>query len=231
MQPAKLFFGVFFASAALTVNAIIPIPCATVASLTARECCPAPTPLLGLDDAFANPGPCGANFDPPRGSCQPINIPESEYDSTEKDVRKKWPVQYFNRTCVCAVRFGGVDCGECSYGYNDEGINCENKTIYPRKSVSSLDKSEWEHYHSYLKKIKVEPSRYMVATDVFSDDPQAVMDSLVRPTIYDLFVWVHHFVAKDNNITQGEKTTVHCSRYTVWNCKIVPWVSSLLNVR
>ena len=195
MQSAKLFFAVFFASMAIIANAIIPIPCANVASLTARECCPVPPNL-------PNAGQCGASLQEPRGRCQPIKIPESEYNSTEKDVRKKWPIQYFNSTCVCHERFGGFDCGECSYGYNDGG-DCKKKTIHQRRSVSSMNEEDWKRYHTYLRNIKETQSRYMVAKSE-SSNVQELMISLVQPTTYDLFVWIHHFVAKDNNITEGE---------------------------
>ena len=47
-------------------------------------------------------------------------------------------------------------------------------------------------------------SRYWVVTESFetavgeSTIPAAVNNSLVRPTVYDLFIWMHHFAAKDN---------------------------------
>ena len=193
LQLAMLFLAVFLA-AMVGVNAIIPEPCANMDDLTARKCCPTP------DYLDPNAGPCGAHLKVPRGSCEPIAIPESEYNSTETDVRKKWPIQYFNTTCFCNERFGGVDCGECSFGYNDNTTECR-KTTYPRLPVSALTPSDWEVYREALKSIKESPSRYWVAREVFSDDPQVVMDSLVKPTTYDLFIWLHHFVAKDNDAT------------------------------
>ena len=196
MQPAILFFAVFLASTAIDVDAIIPLPCADMDSLVARKCCPVPN-LAG------NPGPCGVNSD--RGSCELIRIPDSQYDSSERDVRKKWPIQYFTSTCVCNEKFGGVGCGECSYGYNDGTPSCVKKTVYKRPSVNSMNEDDWRYYRDkVLRVLKNTPSRYMVATKEFTEDILQLKNSLVRPTTYELFVWLHHLVAKDNNITQGE---------------------------
>ena len=186
------------------MGATIPKSCANIDDLAARRCCPIPEHL------GSNAGPCGANLDVSRGSCEPIAIPESEYNSNVTDVRKKWPIQYFNMTCVCNERFGGVDCGECSFGYNDDTTECR-KTTYPRLPVSAMTPSDWEVYLNALRSIKHSPSRYMVATDVFSDDPQDVIDSLVQPTTYDLFVWLHHIVAKDNDITLSKFPRRRCN--------------------
>ncbi|CAI8029359.1 Tyrosinase [Geodia barretti] len=190
-----LFLVFYLAAVVAVVNAIIPLPCANVEDLRARECCPTP------DYLGQNAGPCGSKLPESRGSCKAIEIPESEYNSSEKDVRKKWPIQYFKFTCVCNETFGGVDCGECSYAYNDNTTECTTKTLFPRLPVSEMSSNDWRVYHNALRSIKGSPARYMVATSPFSDDPQVVNDSLVQPTTYDLFVWLHHFVAKDNDIT------------------------------
>ena len=84
------------------VNAQIRIPCATNESLTTRTCCPVPDP-----NTFEDAGPCGVNLG--RGSCDPIAIPDSEFDANQKDVRMKGPIQYFNRTCVCEGRLTSAD--------------------------------------------------------------------------------------------------------------------------
>ena len=175
---------------AVKVNAIIPLPCANVESLGSRTCCPVP-------DSGA--GQCGVNLG--RGSCEPISIPESEFVSSETDIRKKWPIQYFNSTCKCNVNYGGFDCGECSFGYNDGGA-CETKTVLPRVSVSTMDETDWMRYHAALRAVKDTASRYMVAKSNFPQDLQALMDSLVRPNTYDLFTWIHHLMAKDNEFTK-----------------------------
>ena len=143
----------------------------------------------GVEDA----GQCGSNRG--RGSCQAIEIPESDFD---QDVRVKWPTQYFSHTCVCGERYGGYDCGECSYAYNDGTTECETKTIRPRKSVGDMTDDDWAKYREALKTVKHNLSRYMVATTTITNNWKA---SLVRPTTYNLLTWIHHICAKDNDKT------------------------------
>ena len=195
MQLAVLCLGAaVFLTALLKVNAIIPMPCANLASLNARECCPVPSQL------GENHEQCGKNLG--RGSCEAITVPDPEYlyNPAETDVRANWPIQYFSRACKCNERFGGVDCGECSYAYNDGTTSCTEKTIYARKSVGGMSTKTWRYYRGALRVIKDNPSRYMVSTADYTDE---VMRSLVRPTTYNLFVWLHHFVAKDNEASKN----------------------------
>ena len=195
MQPVILFLAVFLPT---YVDAIIPLPCANMHSLTNRTCCPTPNATL-----FPGAGQCGVNLG--RGSCAPVTNPE--YKSSETDVRKNWPVQYFMSVCKCNESFGGFDCGECSFAYNDGTTTCTTKTVRPRVSVSSMNGDEWKTYLNALGTIKTDASRYMVATNRPSgasraDKVKSVVDSLVQPTTYDLFVWLHHLVAKDNDVTK-----------------------------
>ena len=188
----RILVAVLFVTQAVGISAIIPMPCANRGSLESRTCCPTP------DKISDSAGPCGANLN--RGRCVSIAIPESEFNAQQTDVRKNWPIQYFQRVCVCNANFAGFDCGECSYGYND-GKDCTEKTILPRKSLAEMGDG-WGKYRDILLKIKSNPSRYMVATtDFTASDLEAVVNSLVRPTTYDLFIWLHHFVAKDNDFT------------------------------
>ena len=156
----KMQVAVFLLIAAFLtrdVNAQIPIPCATIESLTARRCCPVPDPNT-IDDA----GPCGVNLG--RGSCELIAIPDSDFDAKQTDVRMKWPIQYFNSTCVCNERYGGYDCGECSYAYNDGTTECTEKTILPRISAGDMTDGNWDNYREALMQVKLNSSRYMVVT-------------------------------------------------------------------
>ena len=189
-----VFLGLGAALLLVTVDGQIPLPCANLESLETRTCCPVPDP-----DAFPYAGPCGVFLG--RGSCKEIAIPDSEFDPERKDVRWKWPIQYFNSTCVCNKQYGGVDCGECSFAYNDGTTECATKTIRPRTPVGDMTDADWTKYREMLRKIKHTPSRYMVITVNFTTDLQVLIDSMVRPTTYDLFVWLHHLPAKDDKLT------------------------------
>ena len=183
----------------VNVDAIIPLPCANPVSFDERRCCPVPSVQEGVLDA----GPCGSKLNPPRGVCRAIAISNSEFDANRADVRERWPIQYFNSTCVCEERYGGVDCGECSYAYNDGTPECNTKTIRPRKSAANMTESDWTNYREALRTVKlITPARYMVATATFTEDWRS---SLVHPTTYDLLIWMHHFAAKDNERTLGKR--------------------------
>ena len=167
----------------LVAEAQIPIQCANLESLQSRSCCPTPAGLPGA-------GPCGAGLG--RGSCRPVAVPDSQFDPHQTDVRVRWPIQYFNSTCACSERFGGVDCGECSYAYNDGTRDCEKKTILPRKSVGDLIDQEWRDYVAVLLQAQSTPSRYKVVTINFTTDYQALLESMTVPSVYHMFVWVHY---------------------------------------
>ena len=188
LPPIVLFVAAFLA---VSVNGIIPLPCANSEKFESRTCCPVPD--------FVDAGPCGVDLG--RGSCEPISINESEFNILETDIRKNWPIQYFNMTCKCNEKYGGFDCGECSFGYNDGG-DCEEKTVFPRVSLSAMDANDWMKYRGALRAVKNATSRYKVAKTSFTGDIQELLDSLVQPNTYDLFVWMHHLVAKDNEVSK-----------------------------
>ena len=175
----------------------MPIPCANLDSLTSRSCCPSPD-LPGA-------GPCGVNLG--RGSCRPVAIPDSLFDPGQTDVRRHWPIQYFNSTCVCGERFGGFDCGECSYAYNDGTRECLQKTVLPRRSVGDMSDQEWREYVSVLLRAQSTPSRYKVVTVNFTTDYEALLESMTVPSIYHMFVWVHYTASN----TPGQFNTTHSS--------------------
>ena len=194
---AVVLIAVFLAQYAY-VDAQIPIPCANPESLNARECCPTPA-------KFSNAGPCGSNLNPPRGSCQKIKVPASyDVNAGGSDVRINWPLRYFNHACVCKDTYGGFDCGECSFAYNDGMTDargrktCLQKTTRERKSLSVLDEGKWKEYLEALNKSKYALSRYVVFTDDFTNDSATLLRSKKNITHYNLFIWMHHFVAKDN---------------------------------
>ena len=169
----------------------IPKPCAGIDEMTTRKCCPIPVVAKQTD-----PGPCGVNIR--RGSCQIITNVDSKFTD---DARENWPFDYFNATCKCAERFGGYDCGECGFSYI--GNDCSQKVTRERKSITLLTDEEWKKYINAMKKAKTSKSRFMVITRTFTEDIHELINSMVNPTHYDLFVWLHHFAAKDNERTNG----------------------------
>jgi len=168
-------------------KAQIPEPCANAPSFSRKECCPTPT------NVGSNPGPCGMNLTPPRGKC--VEIPNGVVN--ESDPRQNWPLFYFTQVCNCTSNYGGYDCGECAFGYR--GPNCNQKHTHQRRSISELSDQEWNTYINQLRRAKSSStSRYRVITSPPDYNNLAALQT--QPIgVYNLFVWFHHYVAKDND--------------------------------
>ena len=77
-----------------------------------------------------------------------------------------------------------------------------------------MNDNDWDNYREALSQAKNNPSRYMVITTDFTTDLQVLRDSMVNPTAYDLFTWMHHMAAKDNEetLTSGKQRGGHFDR-------------------
>lgn len=154
-------------------NAQFPEFCMTPDNLTARECCP---------------NKCGSPNG--RGQCESITLP-----SGKQSVRDKWPY-YFDRVCKCNGNFSGYKCGKCKYGHYGE--NCDKFEVIARRSISDYTPKEWYKYVKILEMTKKKSSGYKI----FLTEPQPQSLPNVNDasdiSLYDLFVWQHHYPAKDN---------------------------------
>ena len=122
------------------------------------------------------------------GDCMTITL------SNKSSVRDSWP-HYFNHVCVCTENYAGYDCSRCKYGYYGE--NCSEFTVIERKPISKLSPDEWKDYLNVLNMTRMHDSGYKV----FLKEPDAktLPSELQQSSIklYDLFVWQHHYPAKD----------------------------------
>lgn len=180
---------------AIGADALIPKKCANNVAFMDRKCCPTPT-----IEGEANPGPCGVNIDRARGDCSDVVV-RNKYDTDDRDIRRNWPFGLFNKSCTCTGNFGGYDCGDCKFGYT--GTNCDEKKNRERKSLKVLTDDEWKEYRGTLDAAKnMESTRYMVVTESYREmgtsREMALENALKNITVYDLFIWLHHFAAKDN---------------------------------
>lgn len=180
------------------VRALIPITCADPASIRNKECCPTSDP---------NAGPCGVNIG--RGNCENVDRP-IQNTATERFVRDNWPQSLFMRVCKCNGNYGGFDCGECKFGYREnENGTCVAAPSRRRRPVSELSADEWREYVDALIQAKetVSPRYVTIAEEPTFDDPSAIRT--VSTTVYNLFVWAHHYAAKNNldNFCESGKLT------------------------
>ena len=156
------------------VLAQIPTVCASEGNLRDLTCCP---------------GDCGSNNS--RGECAEIGVP---HNMTVTDVRSNWP-HYFTSACNCSKNFAGVDCSRCKYGYY--GNDCDQKEDLPRNSTQILTFSEqWGEYIDILRAARTYDSGYTI---VLNESVPGTTDlNTTNTTLYDLFVWLHHFASKDS---------------------------------
>ena len=154
----------------------IPVVCSDNESLQNMECCPD-----------------NCNQDKGHGRCTSIQL-QSTYNMTSSRVRDNWP-HYYNRVCVCMGNYSGYDCSRCKYGHY--GTNCNEKQILPRKSIQEFSYDEWVDYINTLKMTRMHKSGYkIVLSESLSGSANIPMSDEVN--LYTLFVWQHHYAAKDN---------------------------------
>ena len=158
-------------------TAQFPTVCMKSNSLSIRECCP------DFDESE-----CGSKDG--RGRCETITLPEER-----SSVRDAWPY-YFDRVCTCNKNFAGYDCGRCKYGHY--GVSCNISKIVDRRPISGYSQRQWNDYVKILNETKTHESGY----SVFLEEPSATSNpsQLLQTTItlYNLFVWQHHYPAKDS---------------------------------
>ncbi len=155
------------------VSSQIPTACSDPDSLQNLTCCP---------------NNCGA--DESRGSCVDLGL---RHNMESLDVRGNWP-HYFTRACSCTGNYSGVDCSRCKYGHF--GTNCEKYAVISRRPIHLLTGEEWTNYTNILKMSRTRDSGYEIVLDQYR--PGTVDIETADIDLYDFFVWLHHFAAKDS---------------------------------
>ena len=171
-----------------SVDSQIPAVCTDAESLWTLTCCP---------------NQCGANEG--RGECAKLDLPN--YSMTSTDVRENWP-HYFTQGCKCNGNYGGYDCSVCKYGYY--GTTCNLTQVLPRKSIQQLTEQEWREYIEILKMARTYQSDYKIVLGEYT--PGTTNINMSNITLYNLFVWQHHFAAK-NSECNGKFTDLSFSTF------------------
>ena len=145
--------------------------------------------LPTLQNQTCCPNDCGG---PTRGSCRDVSqLCYTGYNNTDDDSRVNWPTHFFNKVCICEGNYAGYDCSECKFGY--VGADCSTKLTRERRSINDPN-FNWNDYNNKINQSKYMPSRYVIVNSMNGNDV-----SYSNVSVYDLFVWMHHFIAKDND--------------------------------
>ena len=100
----------------------------------------------------------------------------------------------YTNVCVCRDNYAGVDCSRCKYGHY--GTNCNQKQVLPRINILTFNDADWAKYIDTLKRARTYPSGYKVILQ--ETNPATTGLQMADINLYDLFVWLHHYAAKDN---------------------------------
>ena len=189
MLSVKLLLVALLSAVAIdSIAAQFPSACSGADSLSTRRCCP---------DAGSGRGVCGGSAG--HGQCVHITVTPSgrSEEESHKVVRDQWP-HYFTQVCECSGNYAGVDCSRCKYGYY--GDRCSMKSVNDRRPLSAFDAADWSDYKDILNMTRNHNSGYFV----FKQEPARGATSFEdlskaeSVTLYNLFVWVHHYAAKDS---------------------------------
>ena len=156
----------------------IPAVCSDPDSLRDSICCPDTTD-----------GICGS--DAGRGQCVSLSL--TDYDPSSSDVRENWP-HYYTQMCECNENYGGIDCTRCKLGYYGNG--CTQKQVIPRREAGSFSDSDWGELSKVLRLTRDYDSGYKVVLQ--EELPGTENLETTNISLYGLYVWVHHYAAKDS---------------------------------
>jgi len=99
------------------------------------------------------------------------------------------------QVCQCNGNYAGYDCTRCKFGYY--GDNCSQFQVLPRRPIASYSDEEWVKFIKILQSLRSLDSGYTVILEETFPGDSSVLRSNI--TIYNLYVWVHHYAAKDLN--------------------------------
>ena len=183
LLTSMAFIVLFWAPLLQHPNGQFPVECMDDDSLRNRICCP--------------------NMCSGQGTCTDLDITllSDPYDSTT--VRNHWPY-YFTGVCVCNGNYAGFNCSRCKYGYY--GSDCSQNMVLRRRPISELTDSQWTEYITILKASKNYPSGYFIFLEepMGPDTDLTTLGKTVVNSLYDLFIWQHHYAAKDSEKENGK---------------------------
>jgi hypothetical protein len=80
--------------------------------------------------------------------------------------------------------------------YGHYGEDCWDKKVLPRKNILTLSEDEFRRYLQVLDMARNHPSDYVIVKD--QNIPTTANIDTAGLNLYQLFIWLHHYAAKDN---------------------------------
>ena len=97
--------------------------------------------------------------------------------------------------CQCSGNYSGYDCSRCKFGYYGE--SCDQFQVLPRRPIATYSDDEWAEFIDILIRSRQFESDYHVVLEETVPGNVSLRTSNV--TLYKLYVWMHHYAAKDGN--------------------------------
>lgn len=192
-----LMLAFLTATLLVVANAQIPTICADQSSLENLTCCP-----------NTEYGVCGEDIN--RGFCATLDY---DFDNATTAARINWP-HYYTKMCQCSGNFGGFDCSRCEFGYY--GPNCSQFQVEGRKPARDLSDEDWNELTDIILATRTTPSGYSVV--LVESLPGTWPLEIVPVTIYEYFVWSHHYGAKDAGNPNPAGRYVYLVSYALYLC-------------
>jgi len=105
--------------------------------------------------------------------------------------------------CQCNDNYAGYDCSRCTFGHYGE--DCSQSQVLPRREISSYGDEEWEEFIEIIQMLRSHDSGYVVILEETIPGDSSILTSNI--TLYNLYVWLHHYAAKDAAEAPSERDT------------------------
>ncbi len=180
-----------------TTSGQFPAICNTPGNLQSKTCCPNNCGGAGrgtCENITATAARQWQSADPTVTNIL-LDAPNNPQKGTA-DSRYLWPTIVFENVCNCHGNFGGVDCSECDFGWI--GKECTTRKTVTRRSFRSLSEDEKNMFVQATADLKNEMGVWSVIVEEPLNYSSGTV-TLQNVSTYDVFVYFHNFVARDDS--------------------------------
>ena len=106
----------------------------------------------------------------------------------------KFSIISYTQVCQCNGNYSGYDCSRCKFGHY--GPNCSQSQVLLRRPIASYTDEEWEKFIEIIRLLHSHDSGYTAILEEASPGTTNLL--MTNVTLYKLYVWLHHYAAKDS---------------------------------